>query len=129
MPFWQFFRKGWDGRALLVQPSKSNHSIWKILFVLGSYEYLERLEGTVRDIIFFCVNKSDNYSVNGKLIIFFSGHYFATWSHRWWHYYWRHNSLLLRTINNSGMFSLPDCTARGRNKKLWSDKFLSKSGK
>ena len=61
--------------------------------------------------------------------IFFSGHYFATWSHRWWHYYWRHYSLLLRAINNSGMFSLPDCTARGRNKKLWSDKFLSKFGK
>ena len=40
----------------------SNHGNWKILFVLGSYEYLERLEGKIRDGIFFCVNKSDNYS-------------------------------------------------------------------
>ena len=38
----QLFRMGWDGRALLVQPSKSNHGNWKILFVLGFYEYLER---------------------------------------------------------------------------------------
>ena len=30
---------------------------------MGSYEYLERLEGKIRDGIFFCVNKSDNYSV------------------------------------------------------------------
>ena len=55
MPFWQFFRKGWDGRALLVQPSKSNRRNWKFLFVLGSCEYLERLEGKIRDGIFFCV--------------------------------------------------------------------------
>ena len=55
MPFWQwqFFRKGWDGSALLVQPSKSNRSNWQILFVLGSYEYLERLEGRIRDGVFF----------------------------------------------------------------------------
>ena len=66
MPFWQFFRNrliSWIGHTLLVQPSKSNCSNWKILFVLGSYEYLERLEGKIRDGIFFCVNKSDNYSV------------------------------------------------------------------
>ena len=30
---------------------------------MGSYEYLVRLEGKIRDGIFFCVNKSDNYSV------------------------------------------------------------------
>ena len=35
--FWQFFRKGWDGRALLVRPSKMHHSI---LFVMGVYKYL-----------------------------------------------------------------------------------------
>ena len=39
-----FFRKGWDGSALLVRPSKTHHSIWKIIFVLGADEYLERLE-------------------------------------------------------------------------------------
>ena len=34
-------QKGWDGRALLVRTSKIHHSIRKILFVLGAYEYLE----------------------------------------------------------------------------------------
>ena len=32
MPFWQYFRKGWNGCALLVQPSKSNHSNCKKYF-------------------------------------------------------------------------------------------------
>ena len=41
MPFWQFFRKGWDGRALSVRPSKMHHRIGKILFVLSADEYLE----------------------------------------------------------------------------------------
>ena len=36
------------------------------LIVLGFYEYLERLEGKIRDGIFFCVNKSDNYSVHSS---------------------------------------------------------------
>ena len=44
MPFCQFFRKGLDGHALLVWPSKTHHTNWKILFVLGANEYLERLE-------------------------------------------------------------------------------------
>ena len=43
--------------------SISDRDIWKILFVLDSYEYLVRLEGKISDGIFFCVNKSDNYSV------------------------------------------------------------------
>ena len=46
-----------------MQPSKSNRGNRKILFVFGSYEYLERLDGKIRDGIFFCVNESDNYSV------------------------------------------------------------------
>ena len=41
----------------------SDRDIGKILFVSGSYEYLVRLEGKIRDGIFFCINKSDNYSV------------------------------------------------------------------
>ena len=32
-----------------VQPSKSNRGNWKILFVLGSYEYLERLKGKIKE--------------------------------------------------------------------------------
>ena len=55
MPFWQFFRKGWDGRALLVRPSKMHHRIGKILFVLSADEYLERLEGKIRMCLFFYV--------------------------------------------------------------------------
>ena len=51
VPFRQFFRKCWDGCALLVRPS----SIWKIIFVFGSYEYLERLEGKSRMCLFFYV--------------------------------------------------------------------------
>ena len=39
---------GWDGRALLIPALKSNHSIEKIIFVLGSYEFFERLEGKIR---------------------------------------------------------------------------------
>ena len=56
MPSWLFFRNrpiGWIGHALLVQPSKSNRGNWKVLFILGSYEYLERLKGKIRDGIFF----------------------------------------------------------------------------
>ena len=45
--FCQFLRKGWDGRTLLVRPSKMQDSIWKIIFVLNADEYLERLEGNI----------------------------------------------------------------------------------
>ena len=47
VPFWQFLRKGLDGRTLLVRPSKMQDSIWKIIFVLNADEYLERLEGNI----------------------------------------------------------------------------------
>ena len=43
--------------------SKSNRNIQKVLFVWDLYEYLEILEGKIRDGIFFCVNKAGNYSV------------------------------------------------------------------
>ena len=33
-------------------------------FLVPTYEYLVRLEGKIRDGIFFCVNKSDNNSVH-----------------------------------------------------------------
>ena len=36
MPFWQFFRKGWDGHALLVQPSISAHRKWPEMIVSAS---------------------------------------------------------------------------------------------
>ena len=49
--------------------SKSNRNIRKILFVLGLYEYLERLKGKIRDGIFFRVAKSDNYSVFRNILV------------------------------------------------------------
>ena len=55
MPFWQFFRKGRDGCALLVRPSRIHHRISKILFVLGSYEFLAMLEGKIGVTPFFKV--------------------------------------------------------------------------
>jgi hypothetical protein len=36
VPFWQFFRMGWDGCALLVRPSRIPHRNSKIIFVLGA---------------------------------------------------------------------------------------------
>jgi len=53
VPFWQFFRQGWDGRALLVQPSRIPLWISKILFALDSYEFLAMLEGKTRKDLFF----------------------------------------------------------------------------
>ena len=48
MPFWQFFRQGRDGRALLVQPSRIPHRISKNIFALGANEFLAMLEGKIR---------------------------------------------------------------------------------
>ena len=53
MPFWQFSREGWDGRVLLVQPSRIPRWIWKILFGLGSYEFVAMLEGKIGKGFFF----------------------------------------------------------------------------
>jgi hypothetical protein len=55
VPFWQFFRMGWDGRALIGRPSRIPHRNWKIIFVLGADEYIERLEGKIRECLFFYV--------------------------------------------------------------------------
>ena len=48
VPFWQFFRQGQDGHALLVRPSGIPHRISKILFALGADEFLAMLEGKTR---------------------------------------------------------------------------------
>ena len=53
VPFWQFFRQGWDGRALLVPPSRIPHRISKVLFALGADEFLAVLEGKIRDAPLF----------------------------------------------------------------------------
>ena len=59
VPFWQFFRKGQDGHALLVRPSRIPHRISKILFVLGSYELLAMLEGKIGETPFFKVQSGE----------------------------------------------------------------------
>ena len=53
VPFWQFFRLGRDGRALLVRPSRIPHRISKTLFLLGADEFLAILEGKTREAPFF----------------------------------------------------------------------------
>ena len=55
VPFWQFFRMGWDGHALLGRPSRIPHRNWKNIFVLGADEYIERLEGKIKECLFFYV--------------------------------------------------------------------------
>jgi len=53
VPFWQFFRQGRSGRALLVWPSRIPHRISKNIFALGADEFLEMLEGKIREAPFF----------------------------------------------------------------------------
>ena len=55
VPFWQLFRQGRDGRALLVQPSRIPHRISKNLFALGADDFLAMLEGKIREGPFFKV--------------------------------------------------------------------------
>ena len=55
VPFWLFFRVGWDGSALLGQPSRISQRNWKNIFALGADEYLERLESKIRKRLFFYV--------------------------------------------------------------------------
>ena len=62
MPFWQLFRQGRDGRALLVRPSRILHRISKILFALGADEFLAMLEGKIGECPFFRVQ-------SGKMIV------------------------------------------------------------
>ena len=38
---------GWDGSALLDRPSRIPHKNWKIVFVLGADECIERLRGKI----------------------------------------------------------------------------------
>jgi len=53
VPFWQFFRQGRSGWALLVRPSRIPHRISKNIFALGADEFLEMLEGKIREAPFF----------------------------------------------------------------------------
>ena len=54
VPFWQFFRQGRDGHALLVRPLRIPHRISRIIFALGAAdEFLAMLEGKIREALFF----------------------------------------------------------------------------
>ena len=64
VPFWQFFRQGRDGRALLVRPSRIPHRNSKIIFTLGADEFLVMLEGKIREAPFFKVQ-------SGKITVWF----------------------------------------------------------
>ena len=55
VPFWQFFRQGRDGRALLVRPSRIPHRISKNIFATGANDFLAMLEGKIREGPFFKV--------------------------------------------------------------------------
>ena len=69
VPFWQFFRQGRDGCALLVRPSRIPHRISKIFFALGADEFLAMLEGKIREAPFFKVR-------SGKITVCI---YFEEW--------------------------------------------------
>ena len=43
-----------------------HHSIWKIIFVLGAYDYLERKQGKIRKCLFFYVKIFLNNSVGSN---------------------------------------------------------------
>ena len=53
VPFWQFFRRGRDGRALLVRPSRIPHRISKNLFAFGADKLLAMLDGKIGEAPFF----------------------------------------------------------------------------
>jgi hypothetical protein len=54
VPFWQFFRNGRDGHALLLSTALKNPSLdFKNSYVLGFYEFLAMLEGKTRKDPFF----------------------------------------------------------------------------
>ena len=55
VPFWQFFRKGRDGCALIVRPLRIPHRNSKIVFALGANEFLVMLEGKIRETLSFKV--------------------------------------------------------------------------
>jgi hypothetical protein len=62
VPFWQFFRKGRDGRALIVRPLRIPHRNSKILFALGADEFLVMLEAKLERPHFIKVQ-------SGKIIV------------------------------------------------------------
>ena len=45
--------------ALLVRPSRIPHRISKIIFILGSYEFLAMLDGKIRETPFFKVQSGE----------------------------------------------------------------------
>ena len=53
LPFWQFFRQGWDGHTLFVWSSRIPHRISKNFFALGPDEFLAMLEGKIGECPFF----------------------------------------------------------------------------
>ena len=73
MPFWQFFRKGRDGRALIVRPLRIPHRNSKIIFALGADEFLVMLEGKIRETPFLKVQSGKITVCVGQPIILLLG--------------------------------------------------------
>ena len=108
MPFWQFFREGRDGHALLVQPSRIPRWIWKILFALGAYEFLAtrkaKLEGALfcrvqsgkktvwanfnflpNKLIFCCEKYSRGETICGNMVLTFADTPHYIWKRSLWY--------------------------------------------
>ena len=85
MPFWQFFRMGWDGCALLLRPSRIPHRNSKNIFALGADEFLVMLEGKLERPHFLKVQsgKITVWDMCSLFSIFssFFVHFWRTWNH------------------------------------------------
>ena len=85
VPFWQFFRQGRDGRALLVWLSWIPHRISKFLFGLGADQFLamqcwkEKLE---RPHFFKVQSGRISVCLNSRYGM--AEKYFILQSHHWW---------------------------------------------
>ena len=55
MPFGKIAKTALLNSWINLITSKMHHSVYKIIFVLGADEYLERLEGKVKKCLIFCV--------------------------------------------------------------------------
>ena len=75
------FQKGLGWPCPVSGALKTQHSIWKILFVLGADEYLERLEGKIRKCLFFYDKIFWNNSVNSTLCLNMFLKTLQVWAH------------------------------------------------
>ena len=80
-----------------------HHSIWKILFVLGAYEYLERKEGKIRKCLFFYVRIFKNNSVGLEFRVLITT---PLSSDVWWSEFWLYLQDYLQNFNTKHILFL-----------------------